>query len=261
MKHLLLLLIPFMASADPFIVAHRGASGDAPENTLPAFELAWKQEADAIEGDFHLTADGHVICNHDKTTKKMAGKNLTIKDSSLSQLQALDLSQVQGRKWAPLRFPTLSEVLGTVPDRKLIYVEIKSDKTILPALLKDLSNSGLKDEQIVIISFSTDVIRAVKKQAPQYKAMWLSSIKKDDNGNTTPAIPHILKTLKSINADGFSAQGNALLKSHYVKAIKEAGYSFHVWTVDNPSEAERFAKYGVDSITTNYPRRIRDTLK
>lgn len=61
---LLLLITPL--AAESLIVAHRGASEDAPENTLPAFELAWEQGADAIEGDFHLTADGHVICLHDK---------------------------------------------------------------------------------------------------------------------------------------------------------------------------------------------------
>ena len=58
-------------AAEPFLVAHRGASHDAPENTLPAFELAWKQGADAIEGDFHLTSDGKIVCIHDFDTKRV----------------------------------------------------------------------------------------------------------------------------------------------------------------------------------------------
>ena len=69
------------------IVAHRGASGEAPENTIPAFNLAWKQGADAIEGDFHLTKDGHVVCIHDANTKKVAGKNLVVKDTTLAELK------------------------------------------------------------------------------------------------------------------------------------------------------------------------------
>ena len=67
----LLLISVSSPAAAPFIVAHRGASGDAPENTLPAFERAWKQGADAIEGDFHLTADGKIVCFHDFNTRKL----------------------------------------------------------------------------------------------------------------------------------------------------------------------------------------------
>ena len=59
----------------PLIVAHKGASRDAPENTIPAFRLAWNQEADAIEGDFHLTKDGHIVCVHDKTTRRVANES------------------------------------------------------------------------------------------------------------------------------------------------------------------------------------------
>lgn len=82
---LLFLLAPL--SAEPFIVAHRGASHDAPENTLAAFELAWEQGADAIEGDFHLTQDGHIVCLHDKDTKRTAGKKLVVGKSSLEELR------------------------------------------------------------------------------------------------------------------------------------------------------------------------------
>lgn len=73
------------------IVAHRGASKRAPGNTLPAFELAWKQGADAIEGDFRLTKDGHVVCIHDETIKRTAGADLNVAQSTLSELRKLDV--------------------------------------------------------------------------------------------------------------------------------------------------------------------------
>ena len=66
----LLLFLAMPVCAGPFIVAHRGASGEAPENTLPAFRLAWEQKADAIEGDFHLTSDGKIVCFHDSNTSR-----------------------------------------------------------------------------------------------------------------------------------------------------------------------------------------------
>ena len=84
MKPILTLAAALMAvsslhAAEPFLVAHRGASHDAPENTLPAFELAWKQGADAIEGDFHLTKDGKIVCLHDYDTKRVSGTKLVAK--------------------------------------------------------------------------------------------------------------------------------------------------------------------------------------
>lgn len=83
------------------IVAHRGASFDAPENTLAAFNLAWEQGADAIEGDFYLTADQQIACIHDKTTKRTAGVELKVADSTLDQLRELEygveVREVSGR--------------------------------------------------------------------------------------------------------------------------------------------------------------------
>ena len=91
-----LLMLSSASLAAPFLVAHRGASKDAPENTLPAFELAWKQGADAIEGDFYLTKDGKIVCFHDGDTKKITGKKLVVKDSTLAELQALDVGEWRG---------------------------------------------------------------------------------------------------------------------------------------------------------------------
>ena len=78
-----------MNAAEPLIVAHRGASFDAPENTLPAFELAWKRGADAVEGDFLLSKDGHIVCVHDKKTKKVADQNLAIRATEVSKCETL----------------------------------------------------------------------------------------------------------------------------------------------------------------------------
>jgi len=74
----------------PLIVAHRGASHDAPENTIPAFQLAWQQKADAIEGDFYLTRDNEIVCIHDRTTKRYSDRDLVVAESTLEELRQLD---------------------------------------------------------------------------------------------------------------------------------------------------------------------------
>ena len=75
------------------ITAHRGASHDAPQNTLPAFKLAWEKKADFIEGDFYLTADKKVVCFHDKSTGKIADKNLNVEKSDFKDLAKLDVGR------------------------------------------------------------------------------------------------------------------------------------------------------------------------
>lgn len=162
----------------PPIVAHRGASVAAPENTIPAFELAWERGADAIELDCHLTADGHIVCIHDKDTKKVADKKLVIKTSKLDELRNLDVGSWLDEKFSGTTIPTLTEAMATVPSDKKIYIEVKCNAAIVPKLFQDIKQSQLNKDQIVIISFDAEVIRQVELTDPLLKTYWLTSIKK-----------------------------------------------------------------------------------
>ncbi|NIL97886.1 MAG: hypothetical protein GTO53_09115, partial [Planctomycetales bacterium] len=128
-------------AAEPLIVAHRGASGDAPENTIEAFQLAWQQGADAIEGDFHLSQDGQVVCIHDKDTQRTAGQALIVAESSLEDLRKLDVGSFFGPRYSGARIPTLAEVLATVPQGKKIYLDIKCGAAIVPPMLEQLKRA------------------------------------------------------------------------------------------------------------------------
>src|SRR5687768_9550612 len=94
------------------IIAHRGASHDAPENTLAAFKLAIEQGADGFEADFYLAKDGRVVCLHDPDTKRVAGKKLLVREASFAELRALDVGIWKGPQWKGERLPTLEEVLA-----------------------------------------------------------------------------------------------------------------------------------------------------
>lgn len=254
------LLIAEAVSAAPLIVAHRGASKDAPENTIPAFKLAWDQGADAVEGDFLLTADGEIVCIHDKDTKRVAERNLMIKSALLKELLSLDVGLWRGERWTGTKIPMLSEVLGTIPNNKQIYIEIKCGSEIIPNLLEVLKKSGLCNEQIVVISFNTKVIYDIKTLAPNMKAVWLSRLKISKSGDLEPSIEEALTTLERIGADGISCSGHERLDEKYISRIQKEGYEFHVWTIDNSNDAIRFAGIGVQSITTNKPLEIREAL-
>lgn len=246
------------------IIAHRGASHDAPENTMAAFRLAWEQQADGIEGDFYLTKDRQIVCTHDKTTKRTAPEHaeLTISDTTLAELQKLDVGTWKHHKYAGERMPTLSEVLKTVPEDGRIFVEIKCGPEILPAMQPQLETCGLKPEQIVIICFDAKVIAKCRKVMPQYKANWLTSYIQEPEGSPwTPSQSDVLQTLRESDATGLGSKGElAVIDEPFVRAIHEQGDELHTWTINDLQHARRFQLLGVDSITTDRPALLREGL-
>lgn len=261
-----LFVLTCAATADAqLIVAHRGASHDAPENTLAAFRLAWEQNADAIEGDFYVTKDQQIVCIHDNTTKRVSPKQpeLTIAESTLAQLQTLDVGSWKHQRFADERIPTLMDVLATVPEGKQIFVEIKCGPGILPLLQKQIESSGLKPEQIVIICFDKNVITQARSQMPQYNANWLTGYKQDTNSSPwKPTREEVVATLKRTGATGLGTNGNLeVIDQAFVDAIRNSGLQFHVWTVNDVTTARKFAEFGVHSITTDRPGFIRNSIQ
>jgi glycerophosphoryl diester phosphodiesterase len=252
------LFTSWTTAGEAMIVAHRGSSRDAPENTLPAFMLAWEQGADAIEGDFHLTKDGQVVCIHDDNTKRVSHTNVVVRATSLAELRQLDVGVGRWQSFKGTMIPTLSEVFSTIPKQKKIYIEIKCGEEIIPALLSVIDHSGLTKGQIVMISFKEKVIRELKAKAPHYKAFLLCSFNKQKTGEITPSSEAVLSRLKLAGADGLSS--NTDIPEQLVEALRSNGYEWHVWTVDDPKTAMRMQSLGARSITTNVPKTLRAAL-
>ncbi len=244
------------------IVAHRGASHDAPENTLAAFRLAWEKGADAVEGDFLLTKEGRIVCIHDKTTKRTGGKELKVVGSTLDELRQLEFGSWKADKYKGEPIPTLAEVLAVIPEGKRIFIEIKCGPEIVPTLKQEIAASKLKRDQIVIIAFDDEVIAAVKRVMPDIKACWLTSFKQDkETGAWTPSVESIVGTLKRIQADGLDCRAEAkVVDEAFVERLRAAGMELHCWTVNDPKVARRFRELGFDSITTDRPAFLRSAL-
>lgn len=244
------------------IVAHRGASHDAPENTMAAFNLAFEQGADAIEGDFHLTKDGRIICIHDSDTKRVTGFDKKVAATDFAELRAMDVGTWKHAKFATERMPTLEEFLGSVPAGKQAFIEIKCGPSVVPVLKAQVNGAKLKPEQMVVISFNAQVIAEVRTQIPQIKAHWLTSYKQDRETKLwKPTQSEVLATLKKIGASGLDTNAHETIEAGFVKQLREAKMEFHCWTVDDPKVAKRFIALGVDSITTNRPAWLREQIK
>jgi glycerophosphoryl diester phosphodiesterase len=248
--------------ADPLIVAHRGASYDAPENTLAAFRLAWQQGADGIEADFHLSADGRVVCIHDKDTERVAGARHVVKDTSFETLRSLDVGAWKDPRWRGERMPTLDEVLAVVSDGKMIFVELKVGVEIVPALLDAIDASKLKQEQIVVISFDAEAIAECERRRPALKTQWLTDYKKEENGLWRPTEETVAAMLLASGADALGSKANPeVLDESFLRNLNAAQRrEFGVWTVDDPELAKFYIDQGAWSVTTNRPAWLREQL-
>jgi glycerophosphoryl diester phosphodiesterase len=245
--------------ATPLVIAHRGASFDAPENTMAAFHLAWQQNADGIEGDFYLTADNRIITLHDATFKRTAGVDRKPSDMTLAEIRQLEVGTWKGPSFKAEPVPTLEEVLATVPENKLMLIEVKCGPEIIPALKDVLAASKIPMSQLRLICFKSEVIAASKKVMPELKAYWLTSFKAEvEHGPKLPDMQTILSTLAACDADGLDAKADLeVVDELFVATLEREGYEVHFWTVDDPAVARRLAELGADSITTNRPAFLR----
>src|SRR6476660_509374 len=138
--HLATILAAMCALGSPasgqLIIAHRGASFDAPENTIASNKLAFEQGADGVEGDYWLADGGHILDLHDKDTKRVAGKKLVVKTAPFNQRRALDIGTWKDPKWHAERMPTLEEVLAIIPADKKVFLELKSGPEVVAPVAK-----------------------------------------------------------------------------------------------------------------------------
>ncbi|MEM1445530.1 MAG: glycerophosphodiester phosphodiesterase [Planctomycetota bacterium] len=257
---------------EPLIIAHRGASYEAPENTLAAFALAWAQDADGFECDVWLTGDGHVVCLHDADTGRVGnaggdkGSGLPVMETTFADLQAVDVGRWKDERFAGQTPPLLREVLKLVGPRQRVFVEIKSKDgsgiLAAPAVVAVIDESGLPPEQITIISFDADVVAWVKEQRPAWTVNWLTSFRRHAGvGRWSPSIDEVLRTLRETGADGLGCKAVfSQVTRSFVARLREQGYGFHLWTINEPDVARRAVELAVDSITTDRPAYIRQSL-
>jgi glycerophosphoryl diester phosphodiesterase len=243
---------PVLRADRPEIVAHRGASFDAPENTLAAVRLGWKQGADAVEVDIYLTRDHRVVCLHDPDLKRTTGDPRPIHEVTLAEVRELEAGAWKGPEWAGEPVPLLEHVLRTVPEGKRIFVELKTGPEIVPHLVPLIRQSGKKPEQIAFISFKSDSCVAIKKQLPDHRVYLLHGFKEKD-GVLGPPISELIKTAQAAGVDGLDLSHKGLLRAEDMAAIRSAGLFLAAYTVNEPVHAQDLFTSGVQSITTDKP--------
>ena len=242
------------------IVSHRGFSARAPENTLGAFELAWKNGSDACELDVYLTADGKTAVIHDKDTKRTAGVSMEVAKSQQADLTALDAGSWKGKEWANEKIPTLEQALATMPiGKQRFFIEVKCGAEIVPELKRILEPMKERAPQLAIIAFNREAAAESKKALPWVKVYRLASGKTKDKKRTD--LTQLIADTKADQLDGLDlSMADFQWDEAMVKQIRDAGFGLYVWTVNKPEDAQRFAKLGIDGITTDDPVMLREAL-
>jgi len=237
------------------VIGHRGASEDAPENTLSSVKESFKQGSDGVEIDIRLTKDNHVVCIHDKNSLRTSGEFLIISETKFNALEKLDVGSWKSKKWKNERIPLLEEVLKVIPDKKEIFIEVKTGTEIIEPLINALNRSNINLSDVSIISFNREVIKKIKSRMNEITGNLLIAF--DPEVNLEQGLGDLLK---SINADGVGAQNHQNLNSSLVKEVHNLRKKIHVWTVNDQEEANKFELMGINSITTNRPKLIKKSL-
>lgn len=243
------------------IIAHRGASADAPENSLSAMKLAWEQGADAIELDLWLSKDGKLIVFHDADTKRIGGVDRKITEYTAEEAAQIDIGKWKGEKFAGEKLPALEPILATVPAGKRVVLELKSGKEVVPEFVRVIRACGLKPSQMCVISFKYDGLAESKKQLPELEHYYLAGYAKDKVTGAFPELAPLIAQAKAAGFEGLNLNLKWPMDEKFVADVKGKGLKLMVWTVDDPAEARKFAALKLDAITTNRPGFLREELK
>ena len=233
----------------PTIFAHRGASAHAPENTLAAFELALAQEAEGIELDVKLSADGHVVAMHDATVDRTTDGHGRVKDLSLSDLRSLDAGNFFDGKYRGEKVPTLEEVFEAVGKRLFINVELTNYETPGDHLVESacmlIKKFGLQNQILFSSFFASNLSKA---------------------RGLLPEVPRGLLALDGLlgawaRSFGFAfGRYQALhpnlrdVTPHQIQRVHRLNRRVHVWTVNAAEDMRRLFNWGVDAIFTDDPQ-------
>lgn len=251
-------------------VAHRGASGHAPEHTMPAYELGQQMKGDYIEIDLQMTKDGELIALHDETLDRTTNGTGNVKDYTLAEIKHLDAGswfnekypQYAKPEYAGLQVPTLQEVIETFGTGARYYIETKSPEVYpgmeekLVEILKEykLTGQNVQSSKVIIQSFSADslkMVREIDPTIPLVQLLWY-----DQPATLTD---EELEEYKSYSI-GLGMNHNKIDEA-YVQKVRESGLLIHPYTVNEKTDMEKLLDWGVTGMFTNFPDRLEEVLK
>ncbi|MFD6424547.1 glycerophosphodiester phosphodiesterase [Streptomyces sp. NPDC060198] len=258
------------------VVAHRGASDDAPEHTLAAYRKAIEDGADALECDVRLTADGQLVCVHDRRVNRTSNGRGAVSALELSELAALDFGSWKDREESPDWDPVPGELTSVLTLERLLELVTEVRATGRPLqlaietkhptrwagqveerLLRLLNEFGLDappadgPSPVRVMSFSARSLHRVRTAAPTLPTVYLMQF-------LTPR----LRDGRLPAGARIAGPGIRIVRNHpdYIRRLHRAGHQVHVWTVNEPEDVALCAELEIEAVITNRPKRVLSQL-
>ena len=244
----------FQDADDPYrvyVVAHRGFSGKAPENTIAAFSMALDAGVDMLELDVRLSRDNAVVVIHDQKVDRTTNGRGRVHDMTLEELKSLDAGSWFGKRFSGETIPTLQEVFSILDDRTYVNIEIKPDalsswrslelETQCLAIVK----KNRAEKRVLFSSFDYRIIRRMKQLSPDFIGGVLYNVMKD-MGKTPGWLA------KRASAGAFIC-GKRQITKRMVRNAHDHDLKVGVYTINTKREVEKILRYRVDAIITNFP--------
>ncbi|MDA2925906.1 glycerophosphodiester phosphodiesterase [Acidobacteria bacterium AH-259-G07] len=232
------------------VIAHRGASGEAPENTMAAFERAIEMKVDLIELDIHFSKDGEIMVIHDETVDRTTDGRGAIAEMTRNEVQALDAGSWFSPRFEGERAPTLSEVLELVkPTPVNLLIEIKQGRGLPHGFEKRLIQAIQEHNilsRVIVQSFNHAAVRKVKEENPSIATGALIDYRSPDP----------VSEVKAAGAETLGLKSSLVTREIIEKAHRN-GLRVFVWTVNKLARIRKMLILGVDGVITDYPSRVR----
>lgn len=236
------------------IIAHRGASAHAPENTLPAIRLAIQLGADALEIDVRQTRDGRIVLMHDATVDRTTNGSGEVGDMTFAAIRTLDAGVWFGKEFGGEPVPTLEEVIELLDSSTLLVVEVKGNFTIYPGIERrvvDIVTEAGIGHRTILKSFDRNAIEMFSELAPDIPRLFVYTVRIPwlglyiDDGISTGDV---------LKVDAGYLQPHWLfLSASFTKKAQQKGFKVVAWGVNTEAEIRKAIEFGVDGIETDYP--------
>jgi glycerophosphoryl diester phosphodiesterase len=239
-----------MTAAPFMVIAHRGASSYAPENTLAAFDLALQMGVRHIELDVDLTSDSHIVVIHDNTVDRTTNGSGPVTRHTLGALRGFDAGSWFGAQFAGERIPTFDEVLARYKGRAHIHAEIKGRSPSLSQRTADLIRKHGMEGQVTITSFQNVRLEEMRACAPELPRGWLVR-------EVTDAI---IAQAHGMGVTQLCPRANAVTPE-LVRRLHAEGFVVRAWAVSTNELMQQVVQAGADGMTVNFPDKLIAYLK
>lgn len=249
-----------MVDASVERVAHRGGSHLAPENTMGAFRHALTMPINAIELDVQMSRDGTAVVFHDGTVERVTDGEGNVLDADFAYLHTLNAAARFPAQWPKCEhIPTLRDVLALARNRVRVYIEIKASERdgvygryprIVETVLREVRAVGMLN-QVLLISFDWSALQEAKRLEPMVSTGALVSAKTWDH-QAENAWAELITQVKELDCEWVNIE-YTLCTEATVPRLHQANLKLGVWTVNTLDALQRFARAGVDSLTTDRP--------